>query len=230
MQPLKISCQIDSGNFVSTDGLLPLDSLLAAEWIRRNYPEQFFSDGAKGGVIDAQLPLAEVRMGGVDIWAASVAQYHLYGEYTAYWHKRFDDLLAGQYLDKLKRIDVGSGLYKNYRMPLNVMIIGEMTWFAVGDLDAVRDLLIGITAIGKKRAYGYGMIALDHGRPAWTVEPWAEDWSIRGPQGKLMRSIPWDGVTSGTVRKWGIKPPFWLPSNQLVAEIPKVGDWDANTD
>jgi hypothetical protein len=212
---------------VSTDGLLPLDSLLAAEWIRRNYPEQFYSDGAKGTLIEPQLPLAEVQIGEVSIWAASVAQYHLYGEQTYYWHKRFDERLAGMMLDRPRRVNTGSGEFKGYRMPVNVLMVSDLTWFAVGDLDAVRDLLTGIRALGKKRAYGFGAVTLDdRGQPTWAVEPWPDDWSIRGPGGRLMRSVPWDGQHSGTVRRWGVRPPGWLPANQVIAEIPKVGDWD----
>lgn len=225
-QPMRVRCRLADGCWVSTDGLLPLDSLLAAEWMRRNHPEQYYSDGAKDTLIEPQLPLAEAQMGGVSIWTASVAQYRLYGEFTYYWHKRFDERLAGMMLDKPKRVNTGSGEFKGYRMPVNVLMVSDLTWFAVGDLDAVRDLLMGIRALGKKRAYGFGSVVLDNcGEPCWTVEPWPEDWSIRGPGGRLMRPVPWDGQSSGTVRRWGVRPPCWLPANQVVAEMPKVGDW-----
>jgi len=227
MQPLKITCRIADGCIVSTDGLFSLDSLLAAEWMRQNHPEQYYSDGAKNELIESVLPLAEVEICGQRIWAASVAQYHLYGEQTYYWHKRFDERLAGMYLDEPKRVNTGSGEFKGYRMPVNVLLISDLTWFAVGDLDAVRELLMGIRSLGKKRAYGFGAVALDEcGDPCWTVESWPDGWSIRGPGGKLMRAVPWDGQSSGTVRRWGIRPPGWLPANQVVAQIPKVGDWE----
>lgn len=231
-QPLRVRCRITDGCIVSTDGIFPLDSILAAEWIRRNYPSEFYADGAKNGnIIEPQIPLAETEIAGQKIWMASVAQYKLYGEQIFYWHKRFDEYLAERYLDKLRKINVQSAQYKNYRMPINVLLVGEISWFCVGDLSKVKELLSGIKSLGKKRAYGFGSIVLnEQGEPDWKVEHWPEDWSIWGPEGRLMRVIPFSGkLREGiTIRHCGIRPPYWHPKNQVLAEIPKVGDWNGN--
>lgn len=227
---LRVRCRLIDGCIVSSDGLFPLDAILAAAWMRLNHPESYYNDGGRSGeLIEAPLPLARVNIAGEWLWAASVAQYRLYGEQIYYWHKRFDDYLAERYLDKLRKINTQSGQYKNYRMPINVLLVGELNWFCVGDPIQIKNLLSTISGIGKKRAYGFGSIVLnEQGKPNWIVEPWPEDWSIRGPGGRLMRIVPFSGkVTEGaTFRVWGIRPPNWHPANQVLAEIPRVGDWD----
>jgi CRISPR type IV-associated protein Csf3 len=226
MQNLKISCKVN--DIVSTDGLFPLDSILAAEWMRQNYPEEYYNDGAKENLIEPELPLAQIEIAGHKVWAASVAQYKLHGEYVHYWHKRLDQYLTGRNIDKPKRINVSSAEYKNYRMPINIMLINNLTWFCVGEPGKIKDLLWGIKSLGKKRSQGFGMVELDHmGKPAWNVEEWPEDWSVYGPGGKLMRIIPFDDEIKKdmVIRRWGIKPPYWLNENQVIAVIPEVGNW-----
>lgn len=228
-RPLRVSCRIADGNIVSTDGIFPLDAILAAAWIRKHHPEEYYNDGARGSnPIEAELPLAEVETDGYRIYAASIAQYVKYGEWIHYWHKRFREYMAERYLDKLRKINTGSAQYKGYRMPINVNIVGPLTWYCVGDIDGIRDLLSDIRSMGKKRAYGFGQVEIEAGHPAWSVEPWPEDWSVRGPDGRLMRCIPFSGktITGAVIRHWGVRPPYWVPKNQTICEVPKVGDWD----
>jgi len=234
MRPLRVSCKIQGGNIVSNDGLFPLDSILAAAWMQKNHPEEFYNDGAKSGrLIEPALPLAEVEIAGRNIWAASVAQYNFRGEYTHHWHKRLDPYIVGKHIDKPKKVVTTSAKYKAYRMPVNVMLVGPvLTWYCVGDPDGVRELLAGVKSLGKKRAHGFGAVELDKGLPAWCVEEYEEDWSIYGPGGRIMRAVPFDGkeIYDGmTVRRSGIRPPYWHRDNKCVAIVPKVGDWDGRT-
>ena len=50
-----------------------------------------------------------------------------------------------------------SGRYKAYRMPLNILLLPCLEWYALGDIEAVRELCRGITAIGKSLR-GFGII------------------------------------------------------------------------
>lgn len=231
MKPLRVSCRLLDGGIVSTDGLFPLDGILAAQWMRYYHPEAYYNDDAKNQLIEPELPLVRVEIGQQWIWAASVAQYQKQGEYVIYWHKRLDDGIIGDFIDKPCRVVTSSGAYKGYRMPLVVQLVSGLTWFCVGDPDGIRDLLSGCLALGKKRSQGFGMVALDDaGRPAWTVEEWPEDWSIYGPEGRLMRVLPVSDsfVLSPGKRfmRWGIRPPAWHIANQVLAEIPEVGMWN----
>jgi len=65
------------------------------------------------------------------------------------------------------------------------------------------------TDLGKKREMGWGAV-ID-----WTVEACADDYSVTGPQGELMRPIP---DPAGTV--YGIRPPYWLPRHQVPCRVP----------
>lgn len=215
---------------MSTDGLLMLDAILAAEWMRRNHPDQYYNDGAKSEYIEPQLPLAEIDVAGHRIYRASAAQYLKRGEYIHYWHKRLDEGIVEKHIDRPRKVDTKAGHYKGYRMPLVVQLAGPMLyWFCLGDLAGAADLLSGVKALGKKRSQGFGMVALDaEGRPAWTVEEWPEDWSLCGPDGRLMRPVPiGEEIPEGArVMRWGIRPPFWLHSNKALCQMPEVGEWD----
>jgi len=224
-----VSCTLADGNIVSTDGLFPLDSILAAEWMRQNHPEEYYNDGAKKELIEFKLPLKKIEINGHLLWAASLAQYKKHGEYIQYWHKRLDQYITEKYLDSPRKINTSSAEYKAYRIPVNVMLINRLVWFCVGEPKEIQKLLSGVKALGKKRSQGFGLIKLNkNGDPDWTVEKWADDWSVYGPEGKVMRIIPFNGQLkeSGTYRQWGIKPPYWHRDNQVLAEIPKVGDWN----
>ena len=130
-QPMRVSCRIADGNIVSTDGIFPLDAILAAAWIRKHYPEEYYNDGARGETpIEAELPLAEVELDGYRIYKASIAHYIKYGEWIHYCHKRFWEYLAERYLDILRRVNTASAQYKCYRMPINVNIVGILPGIA----------------------------------------------------------------------------------------------------
>ena len=139
-----------------------------------------------------------------------------------HWHKRFDDQLE-QYIDFGKRrgrIDIKSSRYKAYRMPLVVQLFDRLVWYAVGDLEAVRDLCGMVTHIGKKSSQGLG--AVDH----WQVEPCPMDWSVVAND-RLTRAIPAEDGIPGTgisyrVMSYGIRPPYWHTDHQRVCFVSEV--------
>lgn len=233
MRPMKVTAHLLDGRIAGTEPYFPLDSILAAEWIRREHPDRYYEPpppGVKEGWIEAPLPL-ERRRGAGPLWyyACSFNVTRPEAEYVTYWHRRFDDHLE-RYIDfkgRRGKVDEGSGRYKAYRMPLNIMILPRLEWYAVGDLDAVRELCQGVAAIGKKPAQGYGIVE------RWDVEPWAEDWSVMGPGGVLMRAVPVAelpaeaaeaeaGVDAGTCRRriYGLRPPYWQRENQMRVWMP----------
>ena len=221
MQPLRIRAYLLDGRIAGTESYFPLDSILAAEWIRLNHPENFYdppSPGVKEGWIEAPLPFE--RRGEVEngkwYYACSFNQAEPVTEYVAYWHRRFDDNHE-RYIDfrgRRGKIDESRGRYKGYRMPLNILLLRFLEWYAVGDIDAVRELCEGIAAIGKKPAQGYGIVE------RWEVEPWPEDFSDV-KDGKLTRAVyelP-PGV-QGRKRLYGMRPPYWLKENQFICFVP----------
>lgn len=133
-------------------------------------------------------------------YCCSAAQYGLLVEEQQYWVKRPRTLEAEMYTST-RKIDIASGVDRMYRMPLitRVPIGGEIMWYAVGDMDAMYDLLQDISYIGKKAAYGNGRVI------EWRIERVDEDKSITA-DGKPMRPVP-----AGLARDFGLDPAqaFW---------------------
>jgi len=224
VQPLRIQAIMQDGRIAGTEPWFPLDSILAAAWMRRNHPEAFYNAGSHmlaNELIIADLPFARRGAGEDWYWACSFNAETPLHEYVMYWHKRFDDHLE-KYIDFGRRrgkVDTKSGKYKAYRMPLVIQLFDQLTWYAVGDLEDVLKLCSTVTHIGKKSAQGLG--AVDY----WTVEPWPEDWS-EFRDGRLMRAIPVElglpeGVT-GRMTQQGIRPPYWHSEHQRVCYTPEV--------
>jgi CRISPR type IV-associated protein Csf3 len=226
MQPIRIQAIMQDGRLAGTEPWFPLDSILAAEWMRRNHPEAYYNASSHmltHDLIIPELPFERRGSGDNWYWACSFNVVPPLHEYVMHWHKRFDDHLE-KYVDfrgKRGKIDTKSGKHKAYRMPLVVQLFDLLTWYAVGDLEAVRDLCSTVTHIGKKSAQGLG--AVDY----WEIEPWPEDWS-EVARGRLSRAVPAelglpDGVQGGRMAQYGIRPPYWHSNHQRVCVMPEVG-------
>ena len=225
MQSIKIIAHMQDGRIAGTDPWFPLDSIMAAEWMRRNHPEAFYNASSHmltNDLIIPDLPLGRRGAGDLWYWACSFNTERPMGEAIKHWHKRFDDQLE-QHIDfgsKRGKIDVKSGKYKAYRMPMVVQLYDRLTWYAVGDVDGARDLCSGMTHLGKKSSQGFGVV--DY----WEVEPWPEDWSeVRN--GRLTRAVPMElglpkGVQSSRVAVYGIRSPYWMSEHQRVCFMPEV--------
>lgn len=210
MRPLKITAKLFDGRIATTDGYLPIDSILAAAWMKKNHPEKYYNaDPTIDEMITPVLPLAKLDGG---IYAASFAQFRKAGEETVYWHKRFDAQLAEDYVDfagRRGRVNTTSATYKAYRMPLNVILTPEVVWYAVGEKAEIERLLEEIPSLGKKTSQGFGQVF------EWTVEEIGQDWSV-WKDGQLMRNLPDpDGDA-----EWGVRPPYWLPANIVRCRMP----------
>lgn len=224
-EALRITARLRCG--VLSDGLLPLDAILY--WAHHRDALATLTPGRRlraprarvphddGPETTGPLPLQIINPpgpgtipGGHWHYAASCAVWPaVVAEGIDYWTKRIDT----QYLDILEipraRIPVSSGPYRAYRMPLVYRHALVLTWYAVGDRARITYLLSLVRHVGKKAAMGWGEV-ID-----WTVEPHAEDWSVWGPEGRLMRPIPDEG---GVL--YGLRPPYWLPQHQTLCRLP----------
>lgn len=197
------------GRIATTDLCLPIDSMLAWAWMAKHHPDLLSHDPTRTKgveIIDPILPLVKRETNGHWYWAASFALGEPKKEFRTHWHKRYDLQAAVEYADfdgRRGKVDVGRGNYKNYRMPLTIFLVPELTWYVVGDLEAIKDLVCRITSIGKKRSQGYGKVR------EWTVEAADEDLSN-------LRAIPDpDGDAI-----YGVRPPYWLESNVMRVVMP----------
>lgn len=218
MRPLKVTALLLDGRVASVDGRLSLDSILAYSWMLENYPEQVYLNvAATDKRIDPDLSGALEKRGEGDnwFWACSLGQFRQTRESIEYLHKRINPMAAERYVDfkgRRGKVITAGGPYKSWRKPIVVKLIPAVAWYCVGDADEIRGLLSHITHIGSRRGAGYGLVR------EWRVEPWAEDWSVYGPEGRLMRAIPDPGGTE----THAIRPPYWSPRNWRTCRVPEV--------
>ena len=222
MEPLQITAKLGGTGNVAGAEDLPIDSILAAAWMRRHEPEAYYQSRhliTVDNLIDAELPLLKINPDTpLWYWAAS---FVVWPEVAAndfhYWNKRIDHREMHRVGD-VKRLDIKAGRYKAYHMPIPTRAALELRWWVVGDKAEIESLLFSITSIGKKKSQGWGAVR------QWTVEPMAEDWSCYR-EGKPTRTIPleegWqtkrqDGFHIG-LRTF--RPPYWFAPLQTMCML-----------
>lgn len=211
MEPLRVTAVMQTGQLASYDGYFTLDGLLSWVWFRENHPEMLEHGAPNNEWPDAELPF-EKRIPEHDprawYWSVSLGQYEAQREYVFHWHRRFQDERE-RYIDmsgrRSGRVNTAAGYMKSYRHPVPVLLVPEITWYAVGDADELRRMLPHVQWIGKNRSQGFGWVG------EWKVEPWPEDWSERGPGGRIMRDIP--TLKEEAEGFSGIRPPYWDRGN-----------------
>jgi hypothetical protein len=180
---------------------IALDSLLmAAVATRDDLPPLGFREK-----VEFAIPLAKER----GIYLASLGLFEHEAYERRFLTKRFPLAEAQAFGDaKLKRVNMSAGLCKNYRIPMETIHLHNdaMTWFAIGDLDVVRDLLSWVHYLGKKRSVGLGRVQ------QWVVEE-CEQWDgfpvLR--DGRPLRPLPldWPGLKEYRVERRVLSPPYW---------------------
>lgn len=121
---------------------------------------------------------------------------------------------------RIKRVQITSGQNKSYRIPLEVgHVEGDtLTWFAIGECDAVGALLASVSHLGRKRSVGLGRVV------GWTVEP-CEPWGEGFPvvrDGKPLRTLPADypGLLDPPLAHRCLMPPYWDYTREEIAACP----------
>jgi hypothetical protein len=103
---------------------------------------------------------------------------------------------------------------KSYRLPLRVLAVDRVCWFAVGTGHEIRSLLRRcVHAVGKKAAHGYGRVK------EWVVERAGGDYNWYAPheRGKvLMRPLPSGKWLPKDLVGWrpgygAVCAPYWHP-------------------
>lgn len=146
---------------------------------------------------DIQLPLVRSIINGSEVWHASALFPAEDGyETLRFWRKKF----------RQNRVELTSGspnltmgVYREYNMPVPLLLVPQMVAYASGDKGEVRRILRKhIKSLGKKRAYGYGKIV------SIECEEIEEDWSLV-KDGVAMRWLP----DPNGIRLVRVTPPYW---------------------
>lgn len=205
--PLRVTFYLD-GSGVYYDPLEPLmlDGILAAACSRHHvHGEPPARDDEPD---DIPLPLARWERSGVWGWRASALfPEGETAESLVHWRKRLRqdriELTGGS-------PNLTNGVYRDWNMPLPLLLARTMVAYAVGDRRNVRhELVRSIRWLGKKRAHGRGRVV------GIEVAQCDEDWSI-AHDGVLTRWMP-DAEGTRLVRP---RPPYWSSSGRVQhAEI-----------
>jgi CRISPR type IV-associated protein Csf3 len=147
-------------------------------------------------------------------------------EYISSWCKRWDDKNDDMVKFKGKgkqRIDIGSGNFKSYHMPLVIKSYKNITFYVRGDMENVKELLENyIYYLGKKSSQGYGQIR------KWEFKEVEQDWSI-WKDNKPMRPIPGlqcqEYIKVGkdlNLQECAIIPPYWRQDYRELCVMPST--------
>lgn len=206
MSPLKITFHLD-GSGVAYDPAAPLhlDALLA--WCLAPMHCKGDAPSRDETPMDIPLPIARWHMGGTWGWHASALfPEGITADGLRAWRKKFRqhraELAAGT-------PNLQNATYREYNMPLPLLLCTSMTAYAMGKRSRVHQLCRRIKYLGKKRSQGHGVVV------GVETEIIGEDFSLIR-DGKAMRFLPCD---SGT-RFLRVRPPYWNRHERInVCEI-----------
>jgi len=223
MQPLKVQAWMGSPIAGYDDWSPDLAGLLEYLLLDRLHlaspnptPEQVEETRA---IVDEQMPIRRGDLDGEWYWQTSGPCYTIKSEQIDKFRKRWDCQEHNLNWGKRKaKWSTSEGPEKSYDLPLYLRSTSVITWYCVGNLVAVADLLNDCTGVGKKRSHGYGQIT------KWEVELCEHDWHL-WRNGMLMRpipltSIPQDRPVDFSILDWGWRPPAWLHSNKTRCAMP----------
>jgi hypothetical protein len=146
---------------------------------------------------DIKIPLLRSTIYGVKVWHASALFPEQDGmETLRFWRKKFNQdrihLTSGS-------PNLQNGVYREYNMPVPLLLVPRMVAYASGNRKEVKRILFkNVTALGKKRAYGYGRIVKIE------YEEIPNDWSLTA-NGMAMRWLP----SPDGIRQVRPAPPYW---------------------
>lgn len=232
--PLLVRAHMASGVAHAAPWGVALDGLLAAEmWSRHKAHARQAGVGytrarETADPPDLDLPLARCeRPDGVWHWAATFAWPEQRTDQVVHtWTGRVDPRALEQVSDSLPRtVSDRQGRYRARRMPLLVTPCQTLTWYGVGDVDEVLDLVASIDSIGKKRRSGEGRVL----RWEVTSAPDLDEFTAGHlhPDGSLGRTCPQAccvhvpaDVVDGGLSLAGIRPPYMHPGRQRQLVVP----------
>jgi len=208
-EPMKVTFEMRS-SVVTTDYIF-LDGLISSAVFKDCVPNYYDIPENRNELIHIPLPLKQYGTK-EPFYAASIGFADKIVEGIDHWRKRTE-------IESKKKIQVGSGQYKMYDMPMPTMWAESWIFYANGNADEVRRLLTThISAIGKKCSQGFGAVK------SITVEPSAHDWSVV-KDGVPMRPIPVSGAYGSSLdcdvkMYYAYRPPYWHRLNMTQCYMP----------
>lgn len=208
-EPMKVTFEMRSP-IVTTDYIF-LDGLISSAVFKDCIPHHYDLPQDTSELIHIPLPL-EQHGTKEQFYAASIGYADEVVEGIDHWRKRTE-------IESKKKIQVGSGQYKMYDMPMPTMWAESWVFYANGDMEEIGRLLHEhISAIGKKCSQGFGQVK------SITVEPSEHDWGVI-KDGVPMRPIPISASTEFDLdcdveMYYAYRAPYWHRLNMTQCYMP----------
>lgn len=168
-------------------------------------------------ILFEQMPIARKMLNDEWYWAVSSPHYIENHQQTTQFVKRPD--MKEPHLDlrgKRGKFSSSEGHFKAYKLPRYDREMQTIHWFCVGNANGIRDLILGVTHLGKKRSQGCGQVH------KWEVLDFEHDWHLwRGDS--LARPMPVNMIEPPqaiNMMQWGWRPPTWLAANKSMCYMP----------
>jgi hypothetical protein len=160
-------------------------------------------------IIDFELPFIKHDLG---FYLASYLCFDniIEGEdaWRKQWESRYDEVV--DFGKTRKRINVGSGQFKSYDIPIVTNYARKVWFYFDGDPNEIEKLIAGnIAGFGKKSSIGYGFYS------SFGIER-SDNQKMLYYRPVLPELLPQMQGFKLIIRAGRIKPPYWLPSNQKV--------------
>jgi len=214
-QPFKVEIKLGSPILLANP-YIHGDSVLMALLMKQILGDSYYNLPAKSPLPVhnlLKLPLKQTN----GVYHSSVSQFDTDIIKTESVYKRFDEEHLNKVKSKIKRIRLGQGFFKSYRMNFPVVPTKTVTFYFNGNIKECETILGDLTALGKKTDIGYGIVR------SVFIEPIKEDFSLV-MDGKCMRPLPNTefkhlGMPSISQRlAW--KAPYWDKKNIAMCAAP----------
>lgn len=211
---LRIRAYLQSG--IVSDQFLPLDSVLYYHLVRRMLGEEIITKSGESSIREYQGVKLPLKRGGPQNeawfyhcsfaqWSSDMVEDSTFKVKSGDWLRHSDHLS-----DKTKKVDIQRGKFKAYHIKMYYRHATYVEWYCIGAKEEIKELLKFCTNIGKNGGDGWGSVK------NWEVEEWEHDWSVRGPENKLMRAVP---IKEGGVM-YGVRPSYWNPRHIFNCKMP----------
>lgn len=185
---------------------LHLDGVIMHLSLRRALGEDYYLLPAKfpiGRLLkSSELPNLPIRYAG-RIPQASISFFPNQRTVLEVMHKK----LEADWIGKVKKLYHGSGYFKEYQMRHIYLVSNKVVFYAVGDVNGLRDLFDELIGLGDNTRVGWGRIL------GYKIEEIQEDYSIV-MNGIATRPIPvkyCKSYSDAFLLSW--RPPYWSADN-----------------
>lgn len=220
MEPLEIRAELYGRVMLPAEGVIHLDALLMAAVARIECRPLALDETQL-----AEIPIPVARSACGRYYLASASVSHVRAREVRWINKRFpiaewQQLGAGK---SAQRVQVSAGPSKSFRTPAEAHRLegDQLTWWCVGERDAIDRLLGAITSVGRLRGHGEGEVR------TWAVEPcepWGEGFPVLSADGSALRTLPLDtpGLGEHVPRFGNLAPPYWRRTTEELVAAPMV--------